>query len=75
MFACSANLGACLGSGGKRSFINDVTYFFLYLPSSGITPCVGTRVKYMTPTLDTALLISSRGGTDPGLALDNIFTR
>ena len=50
-------------------------YFFSYLTSSGIAPCVGTvGTVHMTPTLDVALLYvvnhdrvtttSSRTGTD-----------
>ena len=38
--------------------------FFQHPPSSGIASCVGT------PTLDTALLYSSRAGSDLGRTLD-----
>ena len=45
--------------------------FFLYPPSSGIAPCVLTAGTVQTPTLDTALLSSSRGGADLGRTSDN----
>ena len=47
-------------------------HFFSYLPSSGIASCVGTAgtVLYMTPTLDSALLCSSRVGSDLGRKSD-----
>ena len=41
-------------------------YFFKYPASSGIAPCVGTAETVQTPTLDTALLSSSRAGADLG---------
>ena len=43
--------------------------FFLYPPSSGIAPMLGPLERYMTPTLDTALLYSSRMGSDLGRTL------
>ena len=39
-----------------------IIIFFLYPPSSGIAPCVGTAGTVQTPTLDSALLNSSRSG-------------
>ena len=43
-------------------------FFFLiqYPPFSGIAPRVGTTEVVQTPTLDSALLCSSRAGTDLG---------
>ena len=32
-------------------------------PAPGLLPVLGQCERYMTPTLDAALLISSRGGT------------
>ena len=43
-----------------------INFFFKYLPSSGIAPCVGTIGMVQTPTLDVALLCSSRAGADLG---------
>ena len=39
-------------------------YFFLIRPSPGLLPVLGPLEQFMTPTLDAALLISSRAGTD-----------
>ena len=44
----------------------DFLLLFLYAPSPGIASCVGTAERYMTPTLDAALLYSSRAGSDLG---------
>ena len=43
------------------------TPFYDICPPPGLLPVLGPWVRYMTPTLDVALLISSRAGTDPGL--------
>ena len=40
-------------------------------PPPGLLPVLGLCEQYMTPTLDPALLISSRAGTDPGLLSDS----
>ena len=40
--------------------------FFLFPPFSKIAPCVGTTEVVQTPTLDSALLCSSRAGIDLG---------
>ena len=45
-------------------------FFFLFRPSPGLLPVLGPLERYMTPTLDAALLISSRAGTDLGLTSD-----
>ena len=36
--------------------------FFSILPPSGLLPVLGPLERYMMPTLDSALLISSRAG-------------
>ena len=43
-----------------------IIFFFKYVPSSGIAPCVGPAGTVQTPTLDVALLSSSRAGADLG---------
>ena len=43
-----------------------VLLFFKYLPSSRLLPVLGPLERNMTPTLDTALLCSSRAGSDLG---------
>ena len=45
--------------------------FFGICPPLGLLPVLGPCEWYMTPTLDRALLISSRAGTDPGLSSDS----
>ena len=45
--------------------------FFGICPPPGVLPVFGPCERYMTPTLDAALLISSRAGTDPGLSSDS----
>ena len=45
-------------------------YFFLIRPSPGLLPVLGPLERYMTSTLDAALLISSRASTDLGLTSD-----
>ena len=47
--------------------------FYLYPPFSGIASCVGTTEVVQTPTLDSALLCSSRAGTYFSTNVD-IFT-
>ena len=54
----------------------QMTFFlFLYLPSPGLLPVLEPCEQYMTPTLDAALLISSRVGTDPGLLSGSIINQ
>ena len=43
-------------------------FFWGICPRPGLLPVLGPCERYMTPTLDVALLISSRAGTDPGLS-------
>ena len=54
----------------KYFFINVILVFF-YLPSSGTDSCVGTAGMVQTPTLDGALLSSSRAGADLGRTPDS----
>ena len=49
---------------------NAELLFGIY-PPPGLLPVVGPCERYMTPTIDAALLISSRAGTDPGLSSDS----
>ena len=45
--------------------------FFLSIPPPpGLLPVLGPLERYMTPTLDTALLCSSRAGSDLGRTSD-----
>ena len=47
-------------------------FIFGICPAPGLLPVVlGPCERYITPTLDAALLISSRAGTDPGLLSDS----
>ena len=48
-------------------------FFFKYPPSSGIAPCVGTAGTVQTPTLDAALLSSSRADADLGRMSDSTW--
>ena len=41
-------------------------FFFSIRHPPGLLPVLGPLERYMTPTLDTALLSSSRAGTDLG---------
>ena len=45
----------------------DLFYFHSIRPPSGLLPVLGLLERYMTPTLDAALLYSSRVGSDLGL--------
>ena len=45
-------------------------YNFFIRPSWGLLPVLGPREWYMTPTLDAALLSSSRAGADLGQTSD-----
>ena len=39
---------------------------FFIRPPPGLLPVLGPLERYMTPTLDAALLCSFRAGSDPG---------
>ena len=52
----------------ERRFNN--TFFFNICPSPGLLPVLGPLERYMTPTLDATLLISSWAGADLGRTLD-----
>ena len=46
----------------------QVSFFFGICPPLGLLFVLGPCERYMTPTLDAALLICSRAGTDPDLS-------
>ena len=49
-------------------FIFIFIYIFLSIrPPPGLLPVLGLLERYMTPTLDAAMLCSSRAGSDLGL--------
>ena len=50
-------------------FLLFVTFFSIR-PPPGLLPVLGPLERYMTPTLDTAMLYSSRAGPDLGPASD-----
>ena len=56
----------------NKSEIYSLFFLNLIRPSRGLLPVLGSLERYMTPTLDTALLISSRAGTDLGLTSDKV---
>ena len=45
---------------------------FFIRPPPGLLPVLGLLKRYMTPTLDAALLISSRAGADLGRMSDRL---
>ena len=45
-------------------------FFFSIHPPPELLPVLGPLERYMTPTLDAALLYSSRAGSDLGQTLD-----
>ena len=47
-----------------------LTFFLSIRPSPGLLPVLGPLERYMTPTLDVALLSSSRAGADLGRTSD-----
>ena len=47
-----------------------ITTFFNIRPPPKLYPVLGLLEQYMTPTLDVALLCSSRSGSDLGHKLD-----
>ena len=54
----------------QKEFWNDKQFFFSIRPSPGLLPVSGPLERYMTPTLDMALLSSSRAGADLGWTSD-----
>ena len=46
--------------------------FFNILPPPGLLPVLGPLERYITPTLDAALLCSSRAGSDLGRTSDRL---
>ena len=48
------------------------TNFLIIRPPPGLLPVLGPLERYITPTLDSALLISSRAGADLGRASDRL---
>ena len=53
----------------------NIVHFFLSInppPAPGLLPVLGPLEWYMTPTLDTALLYSSRAGSDLGRTSDGL---
>ena len=55
----------------RKEWKEILLFFFCICPPPGLLPVLGPCERYMTPTLDAALLISSRAGTDPGLSSDS----
>ena len=57
-------------------FVLEANVFFLLFfsirPPSGLLPVLGPLEWYMTPTLDWALLITSRAGADLGRTSDRL---
>ena len=47
--------------------------FFSIRPPPELLPVLGPQEQYMTPTLDAALLYSSRAGSDLGRLLDRFY--
>ena len=50
---------------------SPIFFFFGICPPPGLLTVLGPCEGYMTPTLDAALLVSSRAGIDPGLSSDS----
>ena len=48
----------------------DFLLLFFMRPPPELLPVLGPLERYMTPTLDAALLYSSRAGSDLGQTLD-----
>ena len=55
----------------RSEYLTGPSFFFGICPSPVLLPVSGPCERYMTPTLDAALLISSRAGADPGLLSDS----
>ena len=55
-------------------FIYLFNMFFCICPPPGLLLVLGLLKRYMMPTLDAALLISSRVGADLGRTLDRLET-
>ena len=52
--------------------ISNILPFFCIPPPPGLLPVLGPLERYMTPTLDSALLVSSRAGADLGRPSDRL---
>ena len=50
----------------KQTAFHRTNVFFCIHPPPELLPVLGPLERYMTPTLDVALLISSRAGADLG---------
>ena len=61
-------------TGFKKIFTGNKTgpIFLSIRPPPGLLPVLGPLERYMTPTLDSALLISSRVGADLGQTSDRL---
>ena len=57
----------------KLQYVWEIAYllFFSIRPPPGLLPVLGPLERYMMPTLDSALLISSRAGADLGRTSDH----
>ena len=53
-------------------FVMIVCFSLNICPPPGLLPVLGPLEQYVTPTLDTALLISSRVGADLGRMSDRL---
>ena len=54
----------------NRNNIDNTSIFFSIWPPPELLPVLGLLERYMTPTLDVALLCSSRAGSDLGQTSD-----
>ena len=54
----------------NNRYAKILTFFFGIRPPSGLLPVLGPLEQYMMPTLDLALIISSRAGADLGRMSD-----
>ena len=59
---------------GKFSIVHIYLFYNLFSihPPPGLLPELGLLERYMTPTLDSALLCCSRAGADLGRASDGL---
>ena len=70
----------CVNKSGSSSVLNffckqilNFILFFSIHPPPGLLPVLGLLERYVTLTLDAALLISSRAGADLGQMSDRLF--